>query len=397
MRVLIVHNRYQHLGGEDVMAEAERDLLRRHGHHVESLMFSNEGVERMGGIRMGLASLWNRQGADAVTRRAVEGRFDLVHFHNLLLRVSPAAIRSVHAAGVATVHTLHNFRHLCAAASLHRDGHNCTDCVGHIGLPAVRHRCYRGNRAATIALVGGNLLHHTLGTWTRCVDAFITHTPAHRELFAAGGMPREKLHVVGNFVEPDPGPATEAGLGVLYVGRLVEEKGVRTLLRAAPHFDMPLTVIGDGPLRPEVEAAGPSVRYRGEQPRSAVLDAMRRAAVVVVPSEWHEMFPLTILEAFASGRPVVASGHGAMREMVQDGRTGRLFAVGEPAALAAAVNETLGRPDWGVAARAAYLQYHHGEPHVRLLEGVYRAALAEAERRRPMVSQAAPVPSVALD
>ncbi|MEM6312810.1 MAG: glycosyltransferase family 4 protein [Planctomycetota bacterium] len=383
MRVLIVHNEYQQPGGEDAMASAEARLLRDAGVDVERLTLTNDDVELGGKLRLAVGATWNVDGCRRVARAVRQGRFDVVHFHNVMVRFSPAAIRSARAAGSATVLTLHNFRTICPKATLFRDGHVCSACVGKtLPMPAIRHACYRGSRPATAALAMSHAVHHLAGTWIRHVDAFITHTAGTRDWFVRGGLPAEKLHVKPNFVHPIADAAPTLGEGVVYVGRLAAEKGVATLLDAAPNIRGTVTIVGDGPMADDVRKLSitmPHVTWLGQRDADGVRHALHKAAVALVPSVWHEMYPLTILEAFAAGRPVVASDMGSMRDMVTDGITGRLVPPGDPVALADAANQLLAESseavEFGAAGRRWLIEHHSADAQTRRLRQVYDAAL----------------------
>ena len=328
MRVLIVHNRYQQPGGEDVMADAEAAVLRANGHEVERLTVDNDDLGELTPLRRAGRAIWSRSGGELVTEAA--GRFgpDVIHVHNTLARLSPTAIRAAADTPAAVVMSLHNYRLICPKGTLWRDGRRCHDCVGDpAAKPGVLHGCYRDSRPATATVAAAMLTHRLAGTW-RGVDAFCVHTDHARRLFERGGLPADRLHVKGNFLADDPTPATGPGRGAVFVGRLAEEKGVRLVLGVARRTDQPVTIIGDGPMMNEVKAAElPNLTIRGQLDRPAVLDAMRAAAVVLVPSLWDEGHPLTVHEAQAAARPVAAVAHpdgGAMHDLVTDGRDGLL-------------------------------------------------------------------------
>jgi glycosyltransferase involved in cell wall biosynthesis len=162
----------------------------------------------------------------------------------------------------------------------------------------------------------------------------------------AEGFPAERVVVKPNFLPADPGVGAHDGGYALYVGRLAPEKGVATLLEGWRRVGtrLPLKVVGSGPLEPLLAAPPPGVEWLGQQSRERVLALMRDATVLVFPSEWFETFGLGIVEAFATGLPVVASRLGVIPELVRDGETGLLVAENDPAALAAALERLLEDP-----------------------------------------------------
>lgn len=383
LRVLVVHNRYRFLGGEDKIYEAEAELLQRHGHRVERYELHNDDVRGMAPMALAARTLWSRKAYHDVRARAVSLAADVVHLHNWLPLVSPSVVWAGRHAGAAVVHSLHNFRLVCPVATLYRADALCERCVGlPVALPAVRLRCYRGSAAATAATATTVAAHRAFGTWSRGVDRFFAVGPSIRDKVVEGGIvPASRVEVKPNLLPEDPPVGIGPREGVLFVGRLVVEKGVESLISAwqgDPGLP-PLTVVGEGPLEPLVRSAAEleHVTYAGPLPRADVLDLMRRSALLAVPSEWYEGWPITILEAYASGTPVVGSSLGAVGKMVRDGTTGVHVAAGDPPALARTVREAFASgtlAQMGVGARAEYdRRYSSAQAYRRLVEGYRRA------------------------
>jgi glycosyltransferase involved in cell wall biosynthesis len=201
----------------------------------------------------------------------------------------------------------------------------------------------------------------------------------------SGGLPAKMVRVVPNFLEPDPGTGSEPRSGFLYVGRLTEEKGVETLLRAAALAPGMLRVAGDGPLRPAVERAAVAgdVEYLGPIEAGSVFGQMRRAIALVLPSIWFEGFPLTVLEAYATGTPVIASRIGSLAEVVVDGVTGLLTEPHDADGLAAQLRWAATHPEAmqerGCDARRQYEARFRGPAHLAALLDTYAAAASRNE------------------
>jgi glycosyltransferase involved in cell wall biosynthesis len=171
------------------------------------------------------------------------------------------------------------------------------------------------------------------------------------------------------------------------VGRLTYEKGVRTLLRAWRNTSIPLRVVGDGPLRQELEDDASShglsqICFHGRLASDELMPMMKGARFLVLPSEWYESFPVTLAEAFACGVPLIASRLGAMQEIVADGRTGLHFTPGDADDLAAKVEWAWTHPEemqaMGRAARAEYEAKYTAERNYDMLMGVYQKVLQRA-------------------
>ena len=332
-RVLVVHNRYQRPGGEDAVVDAEVELLRSRGHAVETYLRSNDELAGMKARDAFVQALWSRRSGNEVTGLIAAFRPDLVHVHNTFARVSPSIHWAAARAGIPVVQTLHNFRLLCAQAMFLREGRVCEDCVGRLPWRGIAHKCYRDSRLQSAALVAAIGAHRALGTYRAKVARYIALTAFCRDKFIEGGLPASRVAVKPNFVDIARAPASPRR-GGLFVGRLSPEKGTGVLLDALKELPgITLDVIGDGPERAAV-AAHPQVSFLGWLAPAEIYARMHRAAYLVMPSIWYESFPRTLVEAYASGLPVVASRIGALAELVDHGGTGLVFEPGSARDLA---------------------------------------------------------------
>ncbi|SDO79442.1 Glycosyltransferase involved in cell wall bisynthesis [Streptomyces sp. cf386] len=393
MHVLVVHNRYASAqpSGENKVVDQEVELLRAAGHRVEVFERRSDTIadrSLLGKVAVPLLVPWNPAVRTELAARLRTERPDVVHVHNVFPLLSPAVLAACADAGVPAVATLHNYTQVCPPGTLQRDGRPCTECVGSAApLPAVRHGCYRNSRLATVPLAVSLSVNRR--RWWSGVERFLCISAAQRDVLVRAGMPAERLAVKHNFV-PDP-DARRSGAGehVLYLGRLAEAKGVRLLmtawdeLAAAGGVGVPLVIAGTGPLEQEVTAwaAGrDDVRYVGLYDTAECQKAIARSVAVVAPSTWLEAFGLVVVEAMAAGVPVVAAGHGAFVELVEDGVTGLLHRPGEPGSLASCIRRIAAGPDrnreMGRAARRRYEQGFSPAVGLERLVEEYRTAIA---------------------
>ena len=162
MKILSVHNSYQTPGGEDQVFAQEADLLRSHGHQVLLYQASNDQVRDKPPLVLLGNTIWNRQIHRELRALIHQERPEIVHVHNTFPVISPAAYYAAKEEGIPLVQTLHNYRPLCPAATLFRDGHVCEDCVGkRVPWPGVAHGCYRGSRLATASGAAMLTVHDT--------------------------------------------------------------------------------------------------------------------------------------------------------------------------------------------------------------------------------------------
>jgi glycosyltransferase involved in cell wall biosynthesis len=384
--IISVHNFYQQAGGEDEVFRAETRLLVARGHHVVQYTANNETIGTAAGLRTARNTLWNPQPYRELRALFRQHRPRVAHFHNTFPLISPAAYHAARAERVPVVQTLHNFRITCPNALFFRQGRVCEDCLGKlVPWPGILHACYRGSAAASGVTAAMLALHRVMGTWSRAVDVYIALSQFARDKFIAAGIAAERIVVKPNFLYPDPGPGEHTGSFALFVGRLSPEKGVTTLLDAWREIGSGFTlkVVGAGPEESLLAQPRPGVEWLGWQPRERVVQLMKEAAFLVLPSEWYENFPMTLVEAYATGLPVIGSALGSLAELIHDGETGRHFRPGDATELAGIIEWAVRHPallaEQGRNARREFdLRYTADQNYAALMQ-IYRVAGAHAQ------------------
>jgi glycosyltransferase involved in cell wall biosynthesis len=380
MRVLVAHNLYRSAApsGENQLVRAEAALLREGGVDVVEMLEDSDTIPggAAGALRAAPGPVYSRSGVRRFERLLDEHEPDVVHLHHVTPLISPWVVRVAWARGIPVVQTVHNYRHGCVNGVHLRDGQVCTDCVGtRLNLPSMKHACYQDSRVRTLPVTIGLDVHR--GTWRNGVDRFLALTPFMRDMLVSYGLPADRITVRPTWV-PDPGVGQRAGREVLYVGRLDEAKGVDRLLEAwrlgGRESGRRLTIVGDGPLRPEVEElvrSDDQVSWLGQVPPPEVAAAMERAAYLVVPSRVFEGYPLAVAEAFGRGRPVLTISGGSVGTIVDD-RTGWVVdPTSEALASAIARIDDADAATRGAAARASYEQHNTPEQGLASLVAIY--------------------------
>jgi glycosyltransferase involved in cell wall biosynthesis len=399
MKVLMVHNRYQQRGGEDAVVDAETTLLATNGVEVQRFDADNDSIQGLISKIQASAGQFGLP-SDIKTRfkkTLQDSRPDVVHVHNWFPTLSPSIFSICRSAHVPVVHTLHNYRLLCVAATFFRNGQVCEDCLGTtFRAPGIIHSCYRDSFLGSAVATAGMAAHWTLGTWSRSVDRFIALSRFAQAKLREGGLPADKIAIKPNFVDPAPVAGDGRGRYFLHAGRLTEEKGIHVLLdcwKGAP--DLPLlNIAGTGPLMEAVKHAAatmPNVAYLGAKSADQVTELMRDAVALICPSLWYEGMPRVVIESFATGTPVVASFIGCYPEMIGDGVTGALFPTGDPTALRNRLLD-LARTDalgsMRLNARRSFEANYSGEKNLSLLLGIYRSVLSAGR-----MTASSPVPA----
>jgi glycosyltransferase involved in cell wall biosynthesis len=331
-----------------------------------------------------VSATWNRTAYSTIRTLIEKERPDIVHCHNLLPQVSPAAYYACQSAGVPVVQTLHNYRLFCPAGTFFHKGQVCQDCTRSLAY-AVKRGCYRSSRLQTATVAMMLEFHRLRKTWTSAVNAYITLTQFSRNYFAALGLPDKKIHVKPNFLTEDPGPRPSPGSYALFVGRLSPEKGVLEMLQTWLHLPhIPLVVIGDGPLYDDASqmlrrSGSTHIRLLGRMGAADTQAQMKGARFLIFSSRWYEPFGMVLLEAAAAGVPAIAARIAGVPELVVENKTGLLFDLQKADDLADKVNWAWSHPaemeTMGSAARQLYLQNFTAEKNYESLMNVYRSVV----------------------
>lgn len=385
LKILLVHNRYQQYGGEDTVVEAEAQLLRDAGHEVDGFFIDNDNIQGIGSkLTAAVLTTYNPGSRAAMRERLRALRPDIVHVHNIFPQLTPSIFDACIDERVPSVMTLHNYRLGCGNALLFRDGHPCEDCLHGTAYNAVLHRCYRSSRLGSAVVASMIAYHRHAGTWRHKVSRFIALTEFARTKLLVAGLPSEKICIKPNFVaDPTKGASvtTSPGAYGLYAGRLSVEKGVSTLIEAWKGIDYPLRVLGDGPLRVELERVAPAnVTFLGHRAREDVFREIKGASFLIVPSIWYEGFPMAVVEAMAAGKPILASAIGGLNEIIADKREGLHFRPSDAVDLRHTVERLRADPAsleaMGRNARKRYLERLAPESNLKILSQIYAEVIS---------------------
>ena len=396
MKILLVHNKYKHAGGEDFVFQSESDLLRQHGHLIDHLVFNNALIKTvLDKVNSGLRLIYNPTSARVLAKRITEFEPDIIHIHNFVPLASPSILFVAKKFNIPVVLTLHNYRLLCPSATLFHCGKIYENNVRSVfPIDAILKGVYRNSRIQTMAVALMIAFHNIVGTWRKKVDLYIalTHFAKEKFLESSLSIPENKILVKANSVT-DYGPGETVRKDFfLFVGRLVEEKGILTLLNATKLQDFKLIIIGEGPLEKQViefTKSNSNIKYLGYQDKATVINYMKNCKALIFPSIWYEGLPITILEAFATGTVVIASNIGSMAEIIEDKINGLHFDAGNEADLAKRIIEVLNHQVnvhkisvISVIARLSYLENYTADVNYSALIHAYRMATTLCERNR---------------
>ena len=339
MKVLLVHGAYQQFGGEDSVVRAEKELLERHGDEVLLYSRHNDEIKQFSVAQKASffpQTVYSRKTTREIGDAVSSFRPDVAFVHNVYPLISPSVYHELHSLDIPAVQVLHNFRPFCPNGLFYTQGKICEACKGGNYLNAIQKRCYKDSYLLS-GLYALTLGANRLAGMVRKISGFICLTEFFKIKMLEAGVPEDKLFVRPNFVYAPPlSPAvSDGGNYAIYMGRLSPEKGCWTLIRAFEQLpQVPLKILGTGPLEQELrdhvrQKGIGNIEFLGFKSGEEKWQLLRNSLCLVVPSEWYENFPVTVLEAYMAAKPVIASRMGGLPYIVEDGQSGLLFEAGK--------------------------------------------------------------------
>jgi glycosyltransferase involved in cell wall biosynthesis len=390
MKILIIHNQHRSgsASGDDKVFTEEAKLLASKGHEVSTYTIANDEYDDFkfkNKAMMIFKVIWSKEVSKKIKDIIEKKNPDVAHFHNIFPLISPSGYYACSQAGVPVIQTLHDYRLLCPMAFFMRKGKACENCTKYGLWQSILFRCLRGSllqTGAAAAMVG---IHRLSGTWRKKIDLYICLSSFQRNKFLQAGFPANKIAVKPNFLANPPEPNYNNNDYAIYAGRLGEEKGLKTLLHAWKKTPQAkLKILGSGPSENELKQMANAlqlnnVEFLGLQPHKQCINLIKKARFLIMPSLWYETFGLTMIEAFACGKPVIASNLGAMAELVEDGKTGLLFEPGNADDLAEKLlflwNHDNAVKVMSENARSTFASKYTAEHNYKLLIAIYNKAI----------------------
>ena len=336
--ILIVHNYYQIPGGEDTVVANEKKMLEKHGHKVILYSRNNAELKQMSKLQkafLPITTVFNPRTYRDIKKLIREETIDVVPVHNTLNLVSPAVYYAARRMRIPVVQTIHNFRLLCPGATFYRDGHICEDCVEYGLKCAVKHSCYRESKIQTLACVLSTAFHRMTGIYGKI--NYICLTDFNKEkLLELKQIKPERVFVKPNFVESNNEyvPEKDRKNQFVFAGRLDKLKGIDFLFEVWKRMEVhapKLIVCGTGPMedwcKSFIRENDVNIEMRGFVPNDEALKIIANSKALILPTQWYEGFPMSSVEAFSVGTPVICSDLGNAGSINIEGVTGYKFKV----------------------------------------------------------------------
>lgn len=333
MKILLLHNYFSFTGGEDVYHDSLKTLLTAKGNEIIEFTRDSKdiGESIFSRLLVSQRAFWNGNVYRRLSEIILKEKPKIAHFNNIFPLITPSAYHICNKLGIPIVQTVHDYRYICQGAQLFRNHRICDLCVHKHILPyPILYKCYHRSRSASLIFDTSFQFHRIIKSFDG-INKFIFPSNFSRNYFLKhSDIPERKAIVVPYFTGADKnaGNHTVKKDYFLFVGRLSEEKGIKELLdvfSSLPKYK--LVVIGDGPLRKQVDQYKKykNIVIRGFLSRKVISNYMRDALAVVIPSLWFEVSPLVLIEAYANKTPVIVPEFGAFQEAVRERETGLFY------------------------------------------------------------------------
>ena len=390
MRILCVHNQFRKFAGSDTVAAADAQLLEQHAEVTTYTRNSIEVTQASGFAKLQVAidTLYSQRTVREITGVVENFRPDIAYVHNVFPLISPSLYHVLHRLRIPSVHILHDFRLWCANSRFYVNDQVCESCKLGNYLGAIRKRCVQQNSAYSALYATSLYANRKMGLLDN-IGGYICLTDFAKNVLMEAEIPETKIHVCPNHIDTSLfTPKCGAGNYALYLGGLYRDKGALTVVKAfaqLPHI--PLRVVGTGDAEQEIRDFIAAHRLThielvGFQSGREKQESLANSLFTIVPSHTYENFPLVVLEAFSSGKPVIASKIGALPYIVEHEKTGLLFEPQNSDDLAAKVRWLYDRPgdidSMGQRARATVEQKYDIRLRYAALSNIFERVINSA-------------------
>jgi glycosyltransferase involved in cell wall biosynthesis len=388
MKILIVHNAYGKISGEEAAIDNLATMMAARGMVVQRFSRSSANIEEtmLGKIPAFFSGIHNPFSRREFRRFLREFRPDIVHIHNLYPLISPSILPECTAQGIPVVMTVHNFRLACPNGLLLCNGELCHRCLGGREYWCVLRNCENSIFKSTgyaLRTASARILRR----YYNHVNHFICLNDFQRNLLIKEGLPAEKSSILPNPVLLSNMISRNEGQGsyVAYVGRLSPEKDILTLIESARRLgDLQFKFAGSYHRMPEVaQRKSENCEFMGHLDSANLDQFYRNARMVVFATRCYEGFPTVLLEAMSHGLPVVCSRIGGLPEIVEDGITGLLYEPGDANELADRIRTLWQNPDLckklGEGGRKKVQKDYAADRLLDRLMGIYEKVIKKCE------------------
>lgn len=404
---LLFLNNYHYLrGGSEQVYFGEMELLKSHNYIVDAFarrtsedipsrcaeffpedMKTDSLTPGLGMFKTVKEILYSSESKKKLNLLLDEIHPDMIHAHNIYGRLTTSVLDLAKKKNLPVVMTLHDYKLICPSYKLMSANQVCEDCKGGKYYQAVLNKCHKGSYAASFVYALESWFNDFFNKYKNNISFLIAPSRFLREKFIEFGWSENKIVYNPNYIVADDfEPNYEPEDYLVYIGRLSVEKGIKTLVNAFQKVaskNIQLKIVGDGPERKNLEEWAQTdsrIEFAGYLSGEELRGVTSKAKAAVIPSEWYENAPISILEAFAFGKPVIGAEIGGIPEMIDDGVNGFLFESGNVEDLTDKLNKFLDCTkseiiQMGKAARQKVEDCYNPGTHYEKLMNIYQKAI----------------------
>jgi glycosyltransferase involved in cell wall biosynthesis len=337
-------------------------------------------------IRIGLNLLYSFEAKDKIKRLISMERPDVVHLNNFAHQISPSILHVFSGFKIPTVMTMRDYKLICPSYAMFFDNKPCEKCRGGRYHQCFVNKCTKNSRLKSLLNSFEMYLHHDILKIYDLIDLYVSPSMFLKNKCEEMGFKKKIVHLP-NFVNMEEfSPRYDwSDDSIVYFGRISEEKGLKTLVKAVKGFPgVTLKLIGDGPFKNALDreikdSDIKNVRFLGAMSGERLKDEIRKSMFVVVPSEWYENNPRSAIEGFALGKSVLGAKIGGIPELVRDNETGMTFESGNAPDLIQKIKYFIDNPDkvlaMGKNSRAFAEKELNSDRHYAGLMEIYKQAI----------------------
>ena len=311
---------------------------------IENIEYGDTTYTWWDKIRRAPKTIYSLEARNQLSRLLDEQKPDICHLHNIYHHISPSILSLLKERELPVALTLHDLKIACPAYQMLTHDGICERCIKGRIYNVILHRCIKNSYSLSMLVAAEALMTSILGSYSNNVDKFVAPSRFYLDKMIEWGWDRSRFIHIPNFVRHSLfKPEYQVGKSFIYFGRLSREKGIETLIRAAAKSGVSLSLVGSGPeeqsLRHLATNIGCKVDFYGYLSGTALHDAINASRAVVLPSQWYENAPMSILESYSLGKPVIGSSIGGIPELIRDGETGSTFIAGSVDNLASVLSD----------------------------------------------------------
>lgn len=408
MKILMVNKFFYIKGGSETYYFELKRKLEEEGHQVVDFSMKDEknfespysdffvdNVDYTGNSslssKLKIASniIYSKEAKKKFESLVLKEKPDIVHLHIFQHQISPSILDVCKKYNIPTVYTAHDLKMICLNYKMMHHGKICEDCKDGRLYHCAFNKCVKDSFSKSCI----NTIEGYLHKWRKSYDAIdyiITPSDFYRKKFIEFGVNPERVVHIPNFLDrekPSVNKRDDNKRYFLYFGRLSEEKGILTLIKAMEGIESDLYIVGSGPLKEEIQGYISTnnlinIKLLGFKSGQELIDIVGNAKAVVLPSEWYENGPYSAIEALQLSRPIFGAKIGGIPELINN--NGYLFKMGNIESLVDALEsfEYLSKNDYEkleIKSKEMYLNYYTWAVHKKLLYEVYEKAMMHHE------------------